>query len=82
MGSRRAIVSQRFSPTKTLDGFPQRLLDQGRIEHLVKRLRNILSENEEVVQKLSSEAEYFERNASRMRYPEFRKLGLFVVPGW
>ena len=60
---------------------PQRLLDQGRIEHLVKRLRNILSENEEVVQKLSSEAEYFERNASRIRYPEFRKLGLFVGSG-
>jgi len=60
---------------------PQRLLDQGRIEHLVKRLRNILSENEEVVQDLSSEAEYFERNASRIRYPEFRKLGLFVGSG-
>ncbi|HTX37002.1 MAG TPA: ISKra4 family transposase [Bryobacteraceae bacterium] len=60
---------------------PQRLLDQGRIEHLVKRLRNILSENEEVVQDLSSEAEYFERNASRIRYPEFRKLGLSVGSG-
>jgi len=59
----------------------QRLLDQGRIESLVKRLRNIQSENDEVVEKLSLEAEYFERNAPRMRYPEFRKLGLFVGSG-
>jgi hypothetical protein len=59
----------------------QRLLDQGRIESLVKRLRTIQSENDEVVQKLSLEAEYFDRNAPRMRYPEFRKLGLFVGSG-
>jgi len=59
----------------------QRLLDQGRIESLVKRLRTTQSENDEVVQKLSLEAEYFDRNAPRMRYPEFRKLGLFVGSG-
>ena len=59
----------------------QRLLDQGRIESLVKRLRAIKSENDEVVRKLSVEAEYFDRNAPRMRYPEFRKLGLFVGSG-
>jgi hypothetical protein len=59
----------------------QRLLDQGRIESLVKRLRTIQSENDEVVQKLSLEADYFDRNAPRMRYPEFRKLGLFVGSG-
>jgi hypothetical protein len=60
---------------------PQRLLDQGRIESLIKRLRTIRSENDEVAQKLSLEAEYFDRNAARMRYPEFRKLGLFVGSG-
>ena len=60
---------------------PQRLLDQGRIESLIKRLRTIRSENDEVAQKLSLEAEYFARNAARMRYPEFRKLGLFVGSG-
>jgi len=59
----------------------QRLLDQGKIENLVKRLRKLQSENQEVVKKLSLEAEYFERNASRMRYPAFRKLGLFVGSG-
>jgi putative DNA methylase len=31
-----------------------------------------------VLQKLALEADYFERNAHRMRYPEFRKQGLFV----
>jgi hypothetical protein len=59
----------------------QRLLDQGRIESLVKRLRTIQSDHAEVVQKLCLEAEYFDRNAARMRYPEFRKLGLFVGSG-
>jgi len=59
----------------------QHLLDNGQIERLVKRLRKIESENPDLVQKLSLEAEYFERNAQRMRYPEFRKLGLFVGSG-
>jgi len=59
----------------------QHLLDNGQIERLVQRLRKIESENAEVGQKLSLEAEYFERNAPRMRYPEFRKRGLFVGSG-
>jgi hypothetical protein len=59
----------------------QHLLDNGQIERLVKRLRKIESENDEVLHKLSLEAEYFQRNAQRMRYPEFRKLGLFVGSG-
>jgi hypothetical protein len=59
----------------------QDLLDNGLIERLVKRLRKIESENAEVTRKLSLEAEYFERNAHRMRYPEFRELGLFVGSG-
>jgi hypothetical protein len=59
----------------------QHLLDNGQIERLVKRLRKIESENSELVQKLSLEAEYFERNSHRMQYPEFRSLGLFVGSG-
>ena len=59
----------------------QHLLDNGQIERLVKRLRKLQSESPEVIQKLSLEADYFERNASRMRYPDFRKLGLFVGSG-
>jgi len=59
----------------------QHLLDNGQIERLVKRLRKIESAHSDLLQKLSLEAEYFERNAQRMRYPEFRKLGLFVGSG-
>jgi hypothetical protein len=59
----------------------QHLLDNGQIERLVKRLRKLESENPELVQKLSVEAEYFERNSHRMQYPEFRRLGLFVGSG-
>jgi hypothetical protein len=59
----------------------QHLLDNGQTERLVKRLRKIESANSDLVLKLSLEAEYFERNAQRMRYPEFRKLGLFVGSG-
>jgi len=61
---------------------PQRLLDQGRIESLIKRLRTIRSENDEVAQKLSLEAEYFARNAARMRYPDFASLDYSSVPAW
>jgi hypothetical protein len=59
----------------------QNLLDNGHIERLVKRLQKIESDNEEVLQKLALEAEYFGRNAHRMRYPEFRKRGLFIGSG-
>jgi hypothetical protein len=59
----------------------QHLLDNGCIERLVKRLRKIESENAEVAQKFLLEAEYFERNAQRMRYREFRQFGLFIGPG-
>ena len=59
----------------------QHLLDNGHIERLVKRIRKMPSENAEVAQKLSLEAEYFERNAHRMRYPAFRELDLFVGSG-
>ena len=59
----------------------QKLLDGGRVKQLVKRIRKIESDNIEVSQKLAQEAEYFERNAHRMRYPEFRQQGLFVGSG-
>ena len=58
----------------------QPLLDNGQIQRLVHRLRKIEC-NPEVAQQLSLEADYFDRNAHRMRYPEFRKLGLFVGSG-
>ena len=46
----------------------RRLLDQGKIEKLVFALRSIVSNNPEVVEKIRTQADYFERNAPRMRY--------------
>ena len=59
----------------------RRLLDQGKIEKLVLAMRSIRSKNPEVVQKIRTEADYFERNADRMRYPKYRRQHLFVGSG-
>jgi len=59
----------------------RRLLDQGKIEKLVFALRSIHSRNPEVIQKIRTEADYFERNAERMRYPKYRRQHLFVGSG-
>jgi hypothetical protein len=59
----------------------KRLLDKGKIEKLVSALRSIFSTNPEVVEKIRTEADYFERNADRMRYPKFRRQHLFVGSG-
>jgi hypothetical protein len=59
----------------------KRLLDKGTIEKLVTALRSVVSTNPEVTEKIRIEAEYFERNADRMRYPRFRKQHLFVGSG-
>jgi hypothetical protein len=57
------------------------MLDKGKIETLVSSLRAIETTNPEVIEKLRIEANYFERNAERMRYPEFRRQHLFVGSG-
>ena len=61
------------------------LLDHGKIEPLVARLRGIAAEHAVTApglkEEILTEAEYFETNASRMRYPEFRAQGLFVGSG-
>jgi hypothetical protein len=59
----------------------KRLLDKGKIEKLVLALRSTASTNPEVVDKLRIEADYFEKNAERMRYPKFRRQHLFVGSG-
>jgi len=58
-----------------------RLLDKGKIEKLTAALRSIVSTNPEVVDKIRLEADYFQSNASRMRYPQFRRQHLFVGSG-
>jgi hypothetical protein len=59
----------------------KRLLDKGKIEKLVRALRSTVSTNPEVVATLRIEADYFEKNAERMRYPKFRRQHLFVGSG-
>jgi Uncharacterised protein family (UPF0236) len=59
----------------------KRLLDKGKIEKLVAALRSIHSTNPEGAKKIRLEADYFERNTHRMRYPKFRKQHLFVGSG-
>ena len=59
----------------------KRLLDKGKIVKLVTVIRSIDSTNPEVVEKIRLEADYFERNAARMRYPKFRRQHLFVGSG-
>jgi hypothetical protein len=59
----------------------KRLLDKGKIAKLVGLLRSVRSRHPEAVEKIRSEADYFERNAERMRYPKFRRQHLFVGSG-
>jgi hypothetical protein len=57
------------------------LLDEGKIEALVVSLRSIDSSNPELTEKIRIEANYFETNTERMRYPEYRAQHLFVGSG-
>jgi hypothetical protein len=59
----------------------KRLLDKGKITKLVSSLRSSDSHHPEVVEKIRSEADYFERNAKRMQYPKFRRQHLFIGSG-
>jgi hypothetical protein len=59
----------------------KRLLDKGKIQKLVLALRSTESTNPDVLEKLRTEADYFERNTNRMRYPRFRRQHLFVGSG-
>ena len=56
-------------------------LDNGQIEALVGSLRTLVADYPHLIEKLQTEADYFQRNADKMRYPEFRRQGLFVGSG-
>jgi hypothetical protein len=59
-------------------------LDKGQIEKLAAALRkpaNSKPNPDELVKAIRIEAEYFEGNQDRMRYPEFRQKNLFVGSG-
>jgi hypothetical protein len=57
----------------------KRLLDKGKIEKLVGALRSIETAHPPMTEKIRTEADYFERNAERMRYPKSRpRTGLWA----
>jgi hypothetical protein len=56
-------------------------LQRGKVEALVKILRESQPGADELARTVANEAEYFQRNADRMRYPAFRAQGLFVGSG-
>jgi len=56
-------------------------LNRGRTEALIAELRGFPTRQPELLVALRIEADYFERNRHRMRYPKFRKQGLFIGSG-
>jgi hypothetical protein len=58
-----------------------RQLDRGKAETVVQRLRDLKPPGPDLAKLVNNEADYFQRNAHRMRYPAFRKQGLFVGSG-
>jgi hypothetical protein len=58
-------------------------LENGKIEKLAAALRKLADaeQNSELAKVIRNEAEYFDGNRDRMRYPEFRNKNLFVGSG-
>ena len=56
-------------------------LNRGRVENVVSELRSFPTRNAQLRDELRIQADYFERNRNRMRYPKFRKQGLFIGSG-
>jgi hypothetical protein len=59
----------------------QKKLDAGKVKSLVRQLRSFPASSTDAAELLRIEADYFERNAERMRYPDFRRQKLFVGSG-
>lgn len=57
------------------------LLDEGRVEALVNSVKALMPRSGERRKKIKKEIGYFENNANRMRYAQYRKQGLFVGSG-
>ncbi len=79
--ARKLYPNDELNQKAWIKAHQRRLLDKGKIEKLVGALRAIHSTNPEVVEKIRIEADYFENNAERMRYPKFRRQHLFVGSG-
>jgi hypothetical protein len=81
-----AVSSHLFSPVIIWPASKEPQLDwleNGKIEKLAAALRKTTESitNPELIKTIRNEAEYFDSNQNRMRYPEFRKKNLFVGSG-
>jgi len=79
--ARKLHPNDEVSQNAWIKAHQRRLLDKGKIEKLVGALRATRTPNPELAEKIRVEADYFERNAERMRYPKFRRQHLFVGSG-
>jgi len=80
-GLARKLYPNQDAEQKAWMTIHQDRLDEGKIEDLVAALRSLDSSHPELAEKIRTEADYFEKNAKRMRYPEFRAQHLFVGSG-
>ena len=79
--ARKLFPNQQAEQQRWMVIHKDELLDEGKIEDLVASLRSIVSFKPELSEKIRIEADYFEKNTERMRYPEFRAQHLFVGSG-
>jgi len=76
--ARKLYPGQEAEQKRWMDIHQNKLLDEGKIEELVTALRAIDSLNPELLEKIRSEADYFDNNMQRMRYPTYREQHLFI----
>ena len=79
--ARKLYPGQEAEQKRWMDIHQNKLLDEGKIEELVTALRAIDSLNPELLEKIRSEADYFDNNMQRMRYPTYREQHLFIGSG-
>jgi hypothetical protein len=77
----RALYPQDRALQKRWMMCQQSLLDSGQIDKLVRSLRSLDSANLELLETVRIQADYFEKNKERMRYPQFRRQHLFIGSG-
>src|SRR5437588_7919434 len=80
-GGSPPTVSRRCTGAEALEDGEQNKLDEGQIENLVASLHALERSHPGLAEIVQREANYFEQNKERMRYPEFRKRGFFVGSG-
>jgi hypothetical protein len=81
MELRRQTLSQRFACPETLGDGEERQAGRGKDRTFNRFTAFSGNFSSALAEDLRTEANYFEDNKERMRYPKFRKLGFFVGSG-